>query len=56
MVDYTLSPSPFLYEFKLPVTLTTPEVDATLYHQLVGKIMYLTHTHPYHSFVVGPIA
>ena len=53
MGDCKLAPSPFQSGFKLSVTFTTPEVDATLYHQLVGKILYLTHTRPKLSFVIG---
>eukprot|EP00253_Pinus_taeda_P010618 PITA_10618 len=49
-------PSPFQSGAKLLVTCTSPEVDATLYYQLVGKFLYLTHTHPDLSFVVGLIA
>ena len=50
------APSPFQSRFKLSVTCTTPEVDATLYRQLVGKLLYLTHTYPDLSFVVGLVA
>eukprot|EP00253_Pinus_taeda_P021116 PITA_21116 len=50
------TPSPFQSGVKLSVTCTSPEVDATLYRQLVGKILYLTHTCPDLSFVVGLIA
>ena len=44
MEDCKATPSPFYSGVKLSVNCTTPEVDATLYRQLVGKIMYLTHT------------
>ena len=56
MEDYKPAPSPFQSGVKLSVTCTTPEVDATLYRQLVGKILYLTHTRPDLSFVVGLVA
>eukprot|EP00253_Pinus_taeda_P001426 PITA_01426 len=56
MEDCKLAPSPFQSGVKLSVTCTSPEVDATLYHQLVGKLLYLTHTHPDLSFVVGLVA
>eukprot|EP00253_Pinus_taeda_P008397 PITA_08397 len=50
------APSPFQTGVKLSVTFTSPEVDAMLYRQLVGKLLYLTHTHPELSFVVGLVA
>eukprot|EP00253_Pinus_taeda_P002291 PITA_02291 len=56
MEDYKPAPSPFQYRAKLSVTCTSPEVDATLDHQLVGKLLYLTHTRPDLSFAVGLIA
>eukprot|EP00253_Pinus_taeda_P035259 PITA_35259 len=56
MEDCKPSPSPFQSGVKLSVTCTSPKVDATLYRQLVGKILYLTHTHTNLSFVVGLIA
>ena len=31
-------------------------MDATLYHQLVGSLLYLTHSHPDISFLVGLVA
>eukprot|EP00253_Pinus_taeda_P019427 PITA_19427 len=55
-VDFKPAPSPFWSGVKLSVTCTSTEVDATLYRQLVGKKLYLTHTHPDLSFVVGLIA
>ena len=56
MEDYKPAPSPFQSGVKLSVTCTTTEVDATLYHQLVGKLLYLTHSRPELSFVVGLVA
>ena len=53
MEDCKPAPSPFQSRFKLSVTCTTPEVDATLYRQFVGKLLYLTHTRPNLSFVIG---
>eukprot|EP00253_Pinus_taeda_P025978 PITA_25978 len=56
MEDYKSAPSPFQSEAKLSVTCTSPEVDATLYRQLVGKFLYLTHSRPDLSFAIGLIA
>eukprot|EP00253_Pinus_taeda_P020080 PITA_20080 len=56
MEDCKPAPSPFQSGVKLSVTCTSPEVDATLYRQLVGKILYLTHTRPDLSFAVGLVA
>eukprot|EP00253_Pinus_taeda_P028610 PITA_28610 len=41
---------------QISVTCTSLEVDATLYHQLVRNLLYLTHTCPDLSFDVGLIA
>ena len=51
-----LAPSPFQSEVKLSVTCTSPEVDATLYRQLVGSLLYLTHSRPDLSFAVGRVS
>eukprot|EP00253_Pinus_taeda_P035994 PITA_35994 len=56
MEDCKPAPSPFQSGFKLSVTCTSPEVDATLYRQLVGKLLYLTHTRPDLSFAVSLVA
>eukprot|EP00253_Pinus_taeda_P006784 PITA_06784 len=56
MDDCKQTPSPFQSGAKISVTYTSLEVDAILYRQLVGKLLYLTHTHPDLSFVVGLIA
>jgi hypothetical protein len=56
MVDCKLALTPFLSRVKLEAKCSTPLVDATLYHQLVGRLIYLTHTHPDISFVVGIVS
>jgi hypothetical protein len=56
MDDCKPTPSPFQSGVKITTTCTSPEVDATLYHQLVGSLLYLTHTHHDLSFVVGIVS
>jgi hypothetical protein len=56
MDDCKSTPSPFQSEVKFFATCTSLEVDTTLYRQLVGSLLYLTHTHPNLSFAVGLIA
>ena len=56
MEDCKIAPSPFQSSVKISVTCITPEVDATLYRQLIGKLLYLTHNCPDLSFVVGLVA
>jgi hypothetical protein len=48
--------SPFQYEVKLTTTCTFAKVDATMYCQLVGSLLYLTDTHPDISFDVGLVS
>jgi hypothetical protein len=48
--------SPFQFGVKLVAMFTSPNVDATLYRQLVGSLLYLTHTHPDISFAIGLVA
>lgn len=56
MLDYKPTPTPFQSGVILTTTCPTPSVDSTLYWQLVGNLLYLTHTHPNISFVVGLVA
>ena len=56
MEDCKPAPSPFQSGVKLSLTCTSPEVDATLYRQLVGSLLYLTDSRPDISFVVGLVA
>jgi hypothetical protein len=51
MDDYKPAYSPFQSGVNLVSTCTSPKVDTTLYHQLVGNLLYLTHAHPDLSFI-----
>jgi hypothetical protein len=46
-------PSPFQSGVKIVATCTSPKFDATVYCQLVGSLLYLTHTHLDLSFFLG---
>jgi hypothetical protein len=50
------TPNPFLSGFKLEDGRDTPLVDNTLYKQLVGSLLYLTHSRPGLSYVVGTVS
>ena len=50
------TPSPFQSGVKLSLTCTSPEVYATLYRQIVGSILYHTHSRIDMSFVVGLVS
>ena len=53
MSDCKSAPMPFQSGVKLTIECTTPLVDATLYRQLVGSLIYLTHTRPNLSFAIS---
>jgi hypothetical protein len=53
MTDYKSAPTPFLSGIRLEDGGDTPLVENTLYQQLVGILLYLTHTCPNISYVVG---
>jgi hypothetical protein len=55
MADCKLCATPFQYVVKLTKTCQTPSVDATLYRQLVGNIIYLTHSRPDISFIFNVV-
>ena len=43
MEDCKASPCPFLFGIRLEEGVSTPLVDNTLYRQLIGSLLYLTH-------------
>jgi hypothetical protein len=56
MTDSKSAPTPFLSEFKLEDGGETPLVYNTLYIQLVGRLLYLTHSRPDLSYAVGAVS
>ena len=56
MEDCKPAPSPFQSGVKLSTACTSLEIDATLYRELVGSILYLTHSCPGLSFAIGHVS
>ena len=56
MEDCKLAPSPFQSRVKISSTCTSLDVDSTLYRQLIGSLLYLTHSRPDLSFSIGRVA
>ena len=51
--DCKLSKTPFLSRVKLEEVGSSPMVNNTLYRQLIGCLLYLTHTRPDLFYVVS---
>jgi hypothetical protein len=56
MRDCKSTPTPFLSGFKLEDGGETLLVDSTLYINLVGILLYLTHSRPDLSYAVGAVS
>lgn len=56
MKDYTSSPTPFVCGVRLEEGKDTILVNNTLYRQLVGSLLYLTHCRPDLLYVVGAVS
>jgi hypothetical protein len=56
MTNCKSAPTPFLSGVKLEDGGETPLVDNTLYIQLVGSLLYLTHSRPDLSYAVGVVS
>ena len=46
MVEYRPAPFPFLSGISLEEGKHTPPMDYTIYRQLIGSLLYLTHSRP----------
>jgi hypothetical protein len=56
MTDYKSTSTPFLLGVRLKDGGDTPMVDNTLCKQLVRILLYLTHSIPYLSYIVGAVS
>ena len=56
MTDCKSVPTPFISGVKLEDGGDTPLVDNYIYRQLVGKLLYLTHSRPYLSYPFGTVS
>ena len=56
MTDCKVASSPFLSDIILEEGGSTPLVDSTLYIQLIGSLLYLTHLRPDLSYVVSVVS
>jgi hypothetical protein len=56
MTDCKSAPTPFLSGVKFEDGRETPLVENTLYKQLVGSWLYLTHSRPDLSYIVGVVS
>ena len=56
MTDCKSALTPFLLGVKLEDGGETPLIDNTLYITLVGSLVYLTHSRPNLSYVVGVVS
>ena len=56
MTDCKSSPTPFLSRVKLEDGGEIPLIDNTLYKQLVGSLLYLTHSRPDLTYAVGTVS
>ena len=55
MANSKRASTPLLEALKLINNMEAPPVDASLYCQMVGKLIYLTHTHPDLAFSISTV-
>ena len=55
MMDCKAITTPMASNLKLLSDASSEAVDATMYHQMIGSLMYLMNTRPYICFVVSTL-
>ena len=56
MAECKAVPFPFLLGISLEEWNSTPLVDSTIYRQLIGSLLYLTHSRPDICYVVNVVS
>jgi hypothetical protein len=56
MADCKAAATPMEERLKLSHDSTAEEVDATLYHRIIGSLRYLIHTQPDLTYIVGYVS
>ena len=55
MMDCNALATPMVSNLKLLSNASSETVDATMYRQMIGSLMYLTNTRPYICFAVNTL-
>ena len=55
MIDYKAMTTPMASNLNLLSDASSNSVDAMMYRQIIGSLMYLTNTRPYICFVVNTL-
>ena len=56
MMDYKAMTKPMTSNLKLLSDASSEMVDATMYHQMIGSLMYLTNTRPDICFAMNTLS
>ena len=56
MMDYKAITTPMELNLNLLIDASSEAVDATMYHQMIGSLMYLTNTRPDICFAVNTLS
>ena len=56
MMDYKDTTAPMAANLKLLIDASSEAVDAMMYRQMIGSLMYLTSTRPYIFFAMNTLS